>query len=64
MRVCVCVWVCACVVSLSKAKLMAMKCINDDYHIDNNTVFLSLKALLLVLKDQFGILHCGIHHMI
>jgi len=26
--------------------------------------FLFLKALLLVLKDQFGILHCGIHHMI
>jgi hypothetical protein len=62
--ICVCVCVCACVVSSSKAQLMAKKCIINNDHTDNNTFFLFLKALLLVLKDQFGILHCGIHRMI
>jgi hypothetical protein len=43
---------------------LAMKCINGDYRMDNGTIFWFIKALLLVLKDQFGILHCGTHHMI
>jgi hypothetical protein len=45
--------------------ITCMKHIDYDYHIGNSTdfLFLFLKALLLVLKDQFGILHCEIHHM-